>query len=196
MSSIASKVAVPMILVGIFVTTIFISLNYQSLNLIFYIILFLLSVFVFFFGFATGQSLAGPVKKLLQRAIDLSKGDLKTRVYLDEGKDEVSQLAKIFNNIADELEKSKSETQESEKSVDIKVRAKTQGLEETITALEQKIKNRTLELQKIAADSKKMQEKAQEKEIEAEDLKRQINSLRTSLGRARPKAGKKTNDAG
>jgi len=194
MSSITSKVAVPIVLVGIFVTTIFISLNYESLNLSFYIILMLLSIFVFFFGFSTGQNLAGPVRKLLDRATDLSKGDFKSRVYLEESKDEISQLAKIFNTIADELEMSKSRNEETEKSVDIKVRAKTQALEDTITALEQKIKNRTLELQKIADDSKKMQERAKAKELEAEDLKKQIGNLRSSLERSRPKREPKIND--
>ena len=110
--------------------------------------------YVFLFGFATGQRFAVPVKKLLKRATDLSEGDLKTRVYL-ENKDELGDLAKIFNKIADELEKSHSKTETTEKSVGIKVKARTKVLEETINALEQKVKNRTLELQRIVDESEK-----------------------------------------
>lgn len=139
----------------------------------------LLTIFVFFYGFSTGQNLSSPVKKLLDRATELNKGDLKTRVYL-ETKDEMSDLAKIFNEIAEKLEKSYANEETTEKSVDIKVRAKTQALEETINALEQKIKNRTIELQKIADESKKIQEIAKIKEMETEELKRQISTLRSA----------------
>lgn len=179
MSRFTSKVAVPIILAGIFVITIFISLNYENLNWSFYLVMLLLTIFVFFYGFSTGQNLSSPVKKLLDRATELNKGDLKTRVYL-ETKDEMSDLAKIFNEIAEKLEKSYANEETTEKSVDIKVRAKTQALEETINALEQKIKNRTIELQKIADESKKMQEIAKIKEMETEELKRQISTLRSA----------------
>lgn len=157
MAKITSKIALPIILVGLFALTVFISISYESLTVSFYLIFVLVVLFAFSFGFATGQSVATPMKKILNRAMDLSKGDLKSRVYLEERKDEISDLAQVFNKIADELEKSKLETEEKEKSVDIRVRAKTRALEEKITGLEQKIKNKTIELQKLSEDLKNIQ---------------------------------------
>ena len=171
------KIAVPIILAGMFIIAIFVGLNYERLETSFYIVSFLVAVYVFLFGFATGQRFVAPVKKLLKRAVDLSEGNLTTRVYL-ETKDELGDLARVFNKIADELEKSRSETATTEKSVGIKVKARTQALEETINALEQKVKNRTLEFQKIVDESKKIQEKIKDKEVEAEQFKKELNRLK------------------
>jgi len=163
--NISLKIAISIIITGIFIITVFIGLNYERLDINFYVVFSLVAVYIFLFGFATGQKFAVPVKKLLKRAIDLSEGDLTTRVYL-ETKDEFSDLAKAFNKIADELEKSHSETKTTEKSVDIKVKARTEALEETIKALEQKVKNRTLELQRIVDELEKTQSPTKIKKIE------------------------------
>jgi len=58
-----------------------------------------------------------------------------------ETKDELSDLAKIFNKIAESLEESRGKEETAGRSADIKVKAKTQELEETINALEQKVQN-------------------------------------------------------
>lgn len=149
MSSLASKIAIPIILASLFAVVVFISLDYQRVNTSFYVVILVFSVYVFFFGFATGQSLASPLKKLLDRATELSKGNLSSRVYL-ETKDEFAELAKIFNQIAEELQASREQGENAEKSVGIKVQARTQDLQEIINALEQKVRNRTIELERLA----------------------------------------------
>ena len=88
------------------------------------------------------------VKKILDKATELSKGNLSSRVYL-ETKDELSELAEVFNKIAEELQASHEQEANTEKSVGIKVKARTKDLEETINALEQKVKNRTYRVRKI-----------------------------------------------
>lgn len=182
MSNVSLKVAVPIIIAGVFIIAIFIALNYERLDMNFYIVFALTAIYIFLFGFATGQRFAMPVRKLLKRATDLSEGDLTTRIYL-ETKDEFGDLAKIFNKIADELEESRSKTEITEKSVGVKVKARTQALEETINALEQKVKNRTLELQRIVDESEKIQEKTKIKEIETEQLKKELSGLKESLNK-------------
>ena len=182
MSNVSLKIAVPIIVAGVFIITVFIALNYERLDINFYIVFALTAIYIFLFGFATGQRFAVPVKKLLKRATDLSEGDLTTRIYL-ETKDEFGDLAKIFNKIADELEKSRSKTETTEKSVGIRVKARTQALEETINALEQKVKNRTLELQRIVDESEKIQEKTKIKEVETEQLKKELNELKEALNK-------------
>jgi nitrate/nitrite-specific signal transduction histidine kinase len=163
MAKLTSKVALPIILVGLFAMVVFVALDYEKLEIGFYIVFFLLAIYVFFFGFATGQSFSSPVKKLLERANEIKSGNLSSRAYL-ETKDELSELARVFNEIAEDLESSHIQNENMEKSVDIKVRARTKSLEETINALEQKIKNRTIELQRLTDSFEKLQkENGQEK---------------------------------
>ena len=60
MSKLTSKIAVPIILVGIFAIIVFIAIGYEQLSLGFYIVFLFLIIFVFFFGLAIGQNLSSP----------------------------------------------------------------------------------------------------------------------------------------
>lgn len=187
MTKITSKIAVPMILVGIFAIVVFVAVSYEQLEPSFYIIILFLVIYVFFFGFATGQNISSPIKKLLDRAMELSKGNLSSRVYL-ETKDELSELANAFNKIAEELEASHLQEENTEKSVGIKVKARTEELEETISALEQKVKNRTIELERLAKESDKLQEAVRGKEAETIQLKKELDGFRQRVNKiSRPK---------
>jgi len=157
MAKITTKIAVPIVLAVVFALTAFIAVNYQNLTVSIYIVIGLVIVCVFFFGLAMGQSLSSPVKKILDNALKLSRGDLSSRVYV-ETKDELSELASTFNTIAQELQESYERNTGADKSLDIKVKARTRDLEETIDALEQKVRNRTIELEKLILESAKMQE--------------------------------------
>ena len=86
-------------------------------------------------------------------------------------------MAKTFNKIAGELEESHVKEENTGKSVDIKVRARTQALEETIDALEQKVRNRTAELQGMIKTLEKFQGESTIKELEVANLRKQIESL-------------------
>ncbi|MCX6722445.1 MAG: HAMP domain-containing protein [Candidatus Staskawiczbacteria bacterium] len=152
-----TKTAISMILVGIFVIFAFIATTYEQLQPSSYVILLLLFIFMFFFGIAMGQRYTSPIKKILNNATELSKGNLSSRIYL-ESKDELSELANTFNKIAEELQVSREQEANVEKNVAVKVRAKTQELEETIKALEQKVRNRTIELEKLMKESSQLQE--------------------------------------
>ncbi|MFH1968022.1 MAG: HAMP domain-containing protein, partial [bacterium] len=137
-------------------------------------------IYIFSFGFAVGQNFASPIKKLLQKAIELSEGDLSSRVYL-RTKDELSELADVFNKIAEELEESHIDSKMIERSVDVKTKARTQPLEETINALEQKVRNRTAEFEKIMEESKALQTQIKTKEAEVTQLKKEIDSLTSKV---------------
>ena len=182
MNSISFKIALPIIFTGFFIIVVFIALESNKLDIGFYIVLLLLAVYIFLFGFAIGQNFASPVKRLLKRATELSKGDLTTRVY-SEAKDEFGELAKIFNKIAEELEESRSTTEKAEKSVDIKVRARTQAIEETICALEQKVENRTKEVERLGTMSESFRAIAKSREIEIAELKKELDNLKSKIGK-------------
>jgi two-component system sensor histidine kinase CpxA len=188
MSKLSLKISIPIILAGLFAIAIFVALDYEKLGMSFYIVLFLLAVYVFFFGFATGQELSSPVKKLLERATELSKGNLSSRAYL-ETKDELAELAKVFNKIAEELERSHLQGENAEKSVDIKVRARTQALEETINALEQKIKNRTIESERLVNESEKMRTEVKSREMEVAEIKEELRKLKSRVSKTKIKNG-------
>lgn len=180
MDKITLKIASPIIITGVFSMIVFIALNYGKLpNEVYFVFLFL-SIYVFLFGFAIGQNFSYPVKKLLKRATELSQGDLKTRVYL-ETKDELGELSKVFNKIAQDLEESKSANVMEKEATDIKVKARTQSLEETISALEQKIRNRTVELDKVIKEIERTREITKTKDEEIAKLKIEINELNNKL---------------
>ena len=156
MAQLTNKIAIPIILSSIFAIVVFMAFNYDQLNAGFFIVIFLLLVYVFSFSFASGRSLSSPVEKILEKAKELSQGNLSSRVYL-ETKDELSELAVAFNKIAEELQAIHEQEGNTEKSVNIKVKARTIELEETINALEQKVRNRTAELEKLLKQSDKLQ---------------------------------------
>lgn len=156
MAKLTLRIAVPIILVGIFAIIVFVAIGYKPSEPAFYVVVAFLAVYIFFFGLAIGQNLSSPVRKILNKATELSQGNLSSRVYL-ETKDELSELARAFNKIAEELEASQKQSSDVEKSVAIKVKAKTKELEETINALEQKVRNRTAELERLIKESNDLQ---------------------------------------
>ncbi len=200
MPTLSSKIALPIIIAGLFIMVSFVALNYENLNTAFYLIFSFITAYIFLFGFAIGQNFTAPVKKLLKKADDLSRGDLKSRFYA-ESKDEIGQLSNVFNKIADRLEESNSENELTKKSVGIKVEAETQSLREVIGALEQKVQNRSLELQRMVSDLEKFKEYSKTREAESEELKNQIMELKKRLEvhgvkKEKPKKPKKITNEG
>ncbi|MBU2539698.1 HAMP domain-containing protein [Patescibacteria group bacterium] len=173
------NIAFPIIIVGLFVMVIFTALNYGNLTIEVYIVSILVSIFIFLFGFAIGQKFASPVRQLLDTVERLSKGELKSRVYL-ETKDEFGELAKAFNKIAEDLQKSQMATQEAEGIADVRIRAKTQELEEMVNDLEEKVKNRAQELQRMIKESDALQNLVKSRETEVINLKKEIKQINES----------------
>ena len=177
MNKITFKIALPIILTGLFAIIVFVALDYGKMPNEVYFVFIFLSVYVFLFGFAVGQNISSPLEKLLKRATELSQGDLKTRVYL-ETKDELGELSRVFNKIAQDLEESKNANLVAQETIDIKVKARTQALEETIYALEQKVKNRTIELDKAIGEVEKAREELKSKEAELANIKLNNENLK------------------
>ena len=180
-TSIFLKISFSLIISGLFLIAIFIALSYKELNLELYLIFLLTLIFTFLFSLAIGQRFVFPVKKLIRRATELSKGSLKTRIYL-ETKDEFEELARIFNQIAEELERSHSMVEKAKDTVSIKVRARTKELEENMESLERKVKDRARELQRMIDEFEKFQKLGKKRELETIELKK---ALRRAQGEAK-----------
>ncbi len=161
MSKLSSKVAYPIIIAGIFVIVSIVAISYDNLNASFYLIFILLIIFIFLYSIAVGQNLTSPVKKLLERADDLSKGELESR-FFTESQDEIGELSTTFNKIAHKLEDSNYENEKTKKMVGLRIEVETRALRDTISNLEQKLQNKTSELQK--------------KEVEVAELKEKLNA--------------------
>lgn len=165
MADIKTEFTIPIILAGAFVMVVLWAVRSETMQPYMAIIVLFLIVYIFSFGISIGQSLSSPIKKIIDKASEVAKGNLSSRVYL-EAKGELAELADSFNKIAEELELARQQGESTEKSVDMKVRAKTQELEETIAALEQKVRNRTAELQSVIKNMEKPQAKSVAREQE------------------------------
>lgn len=171
------QIAIPIILVGLFVIVVFTALYFESLTIEIYAIFTLVAIFIFLFGFAIGQRFSSPVKQLLEKAEQLSRGNLDSRIYL-ETKDEFEELSKAFNKIAEDLKESCANVEKAEGIADLKIRAKTKDLEETVSALEQKVKNRAADIQKIITESESLQNLIKSRETEIIELKKELKELK------------------
>lgn len=171
MSKIIFKTLFPIFLAGIFAITIFVALEYDKMRPEFYLVLFFVSIAIFFFGYSVGEKFASPLQELIERANDLQAGDFSKRVYLDT-KDELEELAQIYNNLAEKLQESYDRQRATESTIDLRTRAKTQALEERMDALDQKVHNRTAELEKALKEIDNLHQALRDKEAQIAELKK------------------------
>jgi nitrate/nitrite-specific signal transduction histidine kinase len=163
MSKIVYKIISPMLLATLFAVTIFIAMDYERMRPEFYMVLLLVVITIFFFGYATGERFASPIQELIERANQLGKGNFSNRIYLNT-KDELEELAQVYNRLAEELEDSCQREKNVEGSTDIKVRARTQSMQEIIDALERKVQNRTVEMDRLTKELESLQQLIKEKD--------------------------------
>lgn len=178
MKKFSFKIAFTIITAGLFVVVSFAALNYENLTSAFYTVAGALIAFIFLFGFAMGRSYSLPVRELLQRADDVSKGNLKSKVSV-KTKDEIEELSKTFNKIAEGLAKNKSDLETLKESSDIKFKTKALLSDQVITALEQKIQNRSTELQRALENSERLQIQVAARDKEIAELKGQIEKKKS-----------------
>jgi len=170
--SIASRVAFTIIVAGLFVIAAFAAVTYDTLNTNLYLILIPLTGFLFFFAFAIGTHFAQPIQKLLREATPLEKGNGRSRLYV-KTTDEIGDLAKTFNKIAEKFEEHRSKLQ----TLDINVKLRTQALEEIIGVLERKVKNRTVDWHNALEELEKAHALIDIKDHEIIDLQNQLAKL-------------------
>ncbi len=170
------RVAFPIIIAGLFVVVTFWALNYEALTIEIYAVLILVAIFIFLFGFAIGQEFSFSVRRLLEEAEKLSRGEMPSKVYL-ETKDEFERLANIFNKIVEEMQKKQAMAEQAESLAEIKIRAKSQELEAIIKDLEEKLKNRAQEFQKVISESEELRKDIMNREREIIELKRKLREL-------------------
>lgn len=156
-------------------------LRYQQLNEgIFFLIIFLVLISISFFSFLISQKFAFSIEKLKWALKELKEGNPKIRVYF-ESKDELGELAFLFNQIAKEFQDNQLMVEQTKKFVDLKVRARTKELEEIIENLKREIKEKMFEIQKKNAEFEDFQKLTIDREKRMIELKEEIKKLKKEL---------------
>jgi len=109
--------------------------------------LFTLLFFVILISYFLSRYITDPLMKLSLAAQEIAKGNFKVRVNI-KTRDELENLASMFNEMVSELEKFYSSLEEIKKNLELQVQAKTIELEALNRSLEEEVQKKTKELQK------------------------------------------------
>lgn len=120
-------------------------LNFENIKNQTLFIFLLIIVFVFFFSIILSRKITYPIKKLTEATNELKKGNLDTRIVL-KTKDEFEDLAESFNQMIQELQRSRALLEDEKAVLEIRVEARTKQLRELAQSLDEKVKERTREL--------------------------------------------------
>jgi len=139
-----------------------------------------------------------PVLELQKGSEKIRAGDLDWRIT-PRSKDELGDLARRFNEMAEELKESrgaleeevrrrteelesaKKELEEAKKILEIKVRARTKELENLTENLEMEVKERTKELRERLEELEKFRKSTVGRETKMIELKDEIRRLKEEL---------------
>jgi len=181
--SIASKIAFKITLAGLFVLAVFTAFSFDRQDGYFWAVFFFLLAFIIAFAVASSNHIAMPVSKFVQRAERLGQGDFSGRFFV-QSKDELGYLSKVFDKIAQHLGQSKYEAKKLQEAFDSKIRNVTELMDETIRALEQKVKNRHHDFLRMAVNFEDAEEQLKLRELEIEELKTKIAKLKKKKAKA------------
>jgi signal transduction histidine kinase len=136
----------------------------------FFLILFLISQFI-----------TSPIGKLRKGVLKMKQGDLGYNVEINSI-DEIGELAKTFNTMSKDLNKSRIELEEYSKNLEIQVRERTKELHEKSNNLELANKELKKAQNKLSDMNKYLEEKVKERTFEVETLLKQKNEFINQLG--------------
>jgi methyl-accepting chemotaxis protein len=139
--------------------------------------LFVIVMSILFTVLFTGRILK-PLKKLLDVVQEVGTGDLDVRAKVGIKRDEIGDLAKEFNFMVDRLKLAQEALQEDKKVLEIKVKARTNELEELNTGLDEKVKERTRELQERVEELERFHRLTVGRELKMLELKKENEKLR------------------
>ncbi|MSU60691.1 MAG: HAMP domain-containing protein [Candidatus Staskawiczbacteria bacterium] len=161
----SSKIAWSIILPSLFIITTFFALGYKNASGGVYAVIFLLVIFLVLFSFHVGRQLSLSMQDVIKTANDLAGGNLEARAKIHNIR-EVNHLAQTINSIADQLQTHQQEKERNYYVMAAKVHANVKPLSDAIEVLEEKVKNRTFEMDRAKSNSEKLKAALSAKEAE------------------------------
>lgn len=138
----------------------------------------IVSIFIaIIFAFIFAGIILNPINKLKDIAIKVAQGNLKERISI-KSKDEFGYFATIFNQMLDSLEKSHEELKNSELGLEQKVKERTAELEGLKNNLEKIVEERTKELQTKLEELERFHDLTVGREMKMIELKKEIERLK------------------
>lgn len=121
-----------------------------------------------------------PLRSLTKGAEEIGKGNLDHRIKVDEG-GEIKELAKTFNQMAENLQESRERLKDAKESLEVQVKARTKELRELNQKLEDRVQKRTQELRKRVNELERFHRLTVGREMKMIELKDKIKELKEKL---------------
>ena len=145
------------------------------------VIMFVLTIaLAVIISFYFAKKITQPLEQLRKGAEIIGKGNFEHRIKLKTG-DEIEELGRTFNQMAEDLRRSRAALEESETVLKIKVKARTRELEELAQSLEDKVKERTKELQERVNELERFHRLTVGRELKMIELKEEIKRLKAQI---------------
>ncbi len=143
---------------------------WRNLQIAFYLVLGSLV-----FSYILANSVIIPIKKLTEGAEEIGRGNLNHRIDI-RTKDEIGHLAMTFNKMAQDLKESRAELEEYSKTLEKRVEARTEELNERVKELRD-AKAATLNLLDDMDKARKELKKSYRKLTDADKLKDEFMNI-------------------
>lgn len=150
-------------------------------------LLILIIIAVILVSILIAKSLTSPIRELLRKMEELSKGNFKVKVK-KISEDEIGELMDNFNKTVEQLRNLHERLRKTNEILEIKVKARTKELEQLNKTLEEKVKLRTQSLQKKIEELERFQKLTVNRETEITKLKAKIKELEEKLNNRNDKA--------
>jgi nitrate/nitrite-specific signal transduction histidine kinase len=132
------------------------------------------------------NTIVQPIKKLTKLCQKINKGELTTEV-IETDIQEIHELITTFTKMIEDLKRHRSILEETNKILEIKVKARTQELENLTAHLEDTVKERTKELEKKLKELETFHRVAVGRELKMIQLKKEIERLKAELKKYKDK---------
>ncbi len=134
-----------------------------------------------FLGLFISRSISNPIKKLRDAVLEIGKGNFDAKIEV-KSNDEIGELAFAFNQMANDLKRTRAEIEAYNKNLEIQVAEKTKRLTKVLKKAEKDKKE--LEKQRLATlnileDISESQKKLQTLNFQLEKRKFELESLKS-----------------
>lgn len=119
----------------------------------------------------------GNLFKIRKTALEVAENNFNVRAEV-KSKDEIGDLANIFNQMLDKIEKSQDDLKKADIQLEQRVKERTAELENLKSNLEKMVEERTKELQNKLAELERFQELTVGRELNIFKLKEELKSFK------------------